>query len=162
MHLTKEQLQGAGIDPGKIQKFAELFPYGTEVTCELCARHPDVFSFGKQGRELICATYEEVRLQYDSEIIDADLAYGARRAIAISVFRRRMMQGDDNDKARMVYYPLGTDEMTAQVVISRPPTINEDNTHKHNIERIEQEHLLDLALLFYKSSKSLSFCRDAY
>lgn len=48
MYLTKEQLQelqDTGIDE-KIDKFAELFPNGTEVTRELCMTHQDVFSFG--------------------------------------------------------------------------------------------------------------------
>jgi len=31
MYLTKEQLQDAGIDPEKIQRFSELFLNGTEV-----------------------------------------------------------------------------------------------------------------------------------
>jgi hypothetical protein len=46
MYLTKERLAEAGIDAEKVDKFAELFPNGTEVTRELCVKHPDVFSFG--------------------------------------------------------------------------------------------------------------------
>ena len=48
MYLTKEQVEelwDTGIDE-KIEKFAELFPNGTEVTYDLCIKHPDVFSFG--------------------------------------------------------------------------------------------------------------------
>jgi hypothetical protein len=55
MFLTKEkvqELQGTGIDE-KIEKFAELFPNGTEVTRELCIKHPDVFSFGLPGARLM-------------------------------------------------------------------------------------------------------------
>jgi hypothetical protein len=129
-------------------------------------KHPDVFSFGEQGRVLIRATYyisyiEEVRSQYDYDVMDAERTCGARRAIAISVFRRRM-RSDGKDKVAPVYYPLGTDGKTGQFAISRPPTIEEDNAHRNNIERIEQEHLLDQALFFYKACKSLSFCHNAY
>ena len=55
MYLTNEQvqeLQDTGIDE-KIEKFAELFPKGTEVTYELCVEHPDVFSFGNPGARLM-------------------------------------------------------------------------------------------------------------
>jgi hypothetical protein len=45
MFLTKEHLQLAGIDSEKIQKFAELFPDGTEVTRKACCENRDVFSF---------------------------------------------------------------------------------------------------------------------
>ena len=54
-YLTKEQLQelqDTGIDE-KIQKFATLFPNGTEVTRELCMKHSDVFSFGCPGARLM-------------------------------------------------------------------------------------------------------------
>ena len=54
MYLTNEQvqeLQDTGIDE-KIEKFAELFPNGTE-TYDLCIKHPDVFSFGLPGARLM-------------------------------------------------------------------------------------------------------------
>jgi hypothetical protein len=53
MFLTKEQLQEAEIDYEQVRKFAELFPSGTEVTRELCMKHPDVFSFGLPGSLLL-------------------------------------------------------------------------------------------------------------
>ena len=55
MYLTKEQLlelQDTGIDE-KIEKFAELFPNGTEVTYDVCIKHPNVFSFGLPGARLL-------------------------------------------------------------------------------------------------------------
>jgi hypothetical protein len=55
MYLTNEQvqeLQDTGIDE-KIKKFDALFPNGTEVTRELCIKHPDVFSFGFPGAQLL-------------------------------------------------------------------------------------------------------------
>jgi hypothetical protein len=79
MYLTKEQLQDAGVAPEKVQKFAALFPNGTEVTCEVCVKHPDVFSFGKQGGPLIRAIndIEAVHSRYDYEIMEAGHTCGA-------------------------------------------------------------------------------------
>jgi hypothetical protein len=159
MYLTEGQLIDAWIDPEKIQKFAELFPDGTEVTCELCVKYPDIFSFGEQGRSLITDVHyvnerEDIRSQYDREIMELERACGVRRSIAICVFRNRLRAGrDDKDRTNDIYYPLGTDGKTARFAISRPPTIEEDTAHKSNIDHIEQEHLLKQALVFYKASR---------
>jgi hypothetical protein len=59
------------------------------------------------------------------------------------------VERDDKDKVAAVYYPReGPD---AQFVISRHPTMQEDNAHRNNLERIEKEYLLEQSLAFYKA-----------
>jgi hypothetical protein len=95
-YLTKEQLQDTGIDPEKIQKFTELFPYGTEVTCELCVKHPDIFSFGKQGAQLLSAMnaindMPHSHSQYDAQIAEAASFRFLRYVVAhIKPWRQRV------------------------------------------------------------------------
>jgi hypothetical protein len=157
--LTKEQLQNAGIEPEKIEKFAELFPDGTEVTCEVCVKHPDVFSFGEKGGKLIRALndIEEVHSKYDHDITDADFTYGARSAVAIADFRSRLRveRGDKDKIAGHQPHRAARYRKLAMMLYSPPrhPTQQEENTHKNNLERIEREHLLEQALAFYNASR---------
>jgi hypothetical protein len=165
MYLTEGQLIDAWIDPEKIQKFAELFPNGTEVTYDLCVTHTDLFSFGKQGRSLITDVHyvnerEHIRSQYDREIMDADRTCEMRRGLAIVDFRRRMyVKRDDKDKiAVKIGYDPHNPPLKTVVLYSppRPPTLAEENDHKNNLERIEKEHILEQALAFYKASRYIN------
>ncbi len=164
-YLTKEKLQAADIAIEKIEKFAELFPNGTEVTCEVCVKHPDVFSFGKNGRRLITDIhyvneFEHIRVQYDHEIMEIEEVYGpygVQHMFAIIAFRNLMrVKRDDKDK---IAVKVGHDpynpppQLVALYSPSRPPIIAEENAHKNRLERIEKEYLLEQALAFYKTSR---------
>jgi hypothetical protein len=87
MYLTKEQLEDAGIDPEKIQKFAALFPYGTEMTRELCMKHPDVFSFGLPGARLMPHAGWKA---YWDKVLEAKFEYKMRLQIPMSNLRWNM------------------------------------------------------------------------
>lgn len=147
MYLTKEQVEelvDTGIDE-KIEKFVELFPDGTEVTYDLCIKHPDVFSFGLPGARLMPNCGWKA---YFDRILKARHIYKV-----LSFFA--------TPRGRIVIIHNGNEEWKPQKMFTwgpkiplrrEAPTSEEIDVGNKKLERIMREYNLELALIFYETS----------
>ena len=169
MFLTNEQvqeLQDTGIDE-KIEKFAELFPNGTEVTYDLCIKHPDVFSFGLPGARLLPPGGWKA---YWDKVFKAKRNYKIRKAIAGCTPEERFRDFEKEkiayerrfakwEKENIGYYDKP--RIFSCIPILPPPPLSPDE-YKITEERITRDYNLELALIFYDATMEDQFHHPLY
>jgi hypothetical protein len=168
MYLTNEQLQelwDTGIDE-KIEKFAELFQNGTEVTREICVKHPDVFSFGLPGARLMPPN---VRWKpYWDRVLSAKKDYKMRMLAPRRMLERNTRSQEEEKLAYeryTAYWNPENPDYDAQwrlftLIHGRPPLPlppkipREQALAEYNfaVERITWDYEWKLALIFYETS----------
>ena len=147
--ITEILLQAVEVHPERVQKFAELFPNGTELTRELCLKHPDVFNLGLPVALLL---QRYIREEYVNKVLEIQDAYEIKLTLAKPRGRMIDIQNDESAVEPAKPQRLFTWGPVIPVRVE-PPTEQEIEASKEKIARIKREYNLELSLAFFEAYK---------